>query len=89
MLGENEVARESEIGARARSDAVYGADYRERKRAKTANQRRVIFFDGGAEIDRRAVWSDGGIGQILSGTKAAARAGEQQHAYPVCRVAHA
>ena len=44
------------------------------------HQRPVVVLDRCAEIDRRVARRDGAIGQVLPGAKAAAGAGQQQHA---------
>jgi hypothetical protein len=60
--------------------AFDGAHDRQRQRLQCQHERLVVLLDRRAEIDGRRAGRDVAIGQVLSGTKAAAFAGQEQHA---------
>ena len=80
LRGDDDVAGEREVGARAGRDAVDRADDRQRQRAQREHQRLVVALDRRAEIDRRVAGRHRAIGEILPRAEAAAGAGQQQHA---------
>ncbi len=78
---DDEIARQRDVGPRARRHAVDDADDRQRQRTQAQDERLVVAFDRGAEVHRRLTGRDGAIREILAGAEAAARPGQQQCAH--------
>ena len=80
LRGDDDVAGERDVGARAGGDAVDRADDGQRQAAQRQHQRPIVALDRLAQVDRRIARRDGAIGQVLARAESASRTGQQQHA---------
>ena len=76
--GEDDVAGEGEVGARAGGDSVDEGDDGQGQGAESADEWGVEEVDGGAEIER--VGLEVGVGKVLPGAEGAAGASDGEHA---------
>ncbi|MCY1541958.1 hypothetical protein D9M68_776770 [compost metagenome] len=79
-LGNDNIAGESQVGARPGRHAVHTHHDGHGQGVQAAHQRRVELVDGLAQVGRRAVGGRLALAQVLAGAEAAARAGQHQHA---------
>ena len=86
LRGENEVARERDVGACARRHAVDGADGRHPQPPQAQQHRLVVIVDRRAEVERVAAGCHGAVGEVLACAEAPARTGQHQAAHRRIRI---